>query len=127
FKEGRRGRVSYPLLKMFLESGYPVTMVDRTGMQNSLQSLTSCLTAYVRNHNLPVKIFTRSGNLYLARTDVDDEGQPLEGELETNMDSILRKAANPAPVPSTPVEGATPITDTEVEARFEQERGAADK
>jgi hypothetical protein len=133
FKEGRRGRVSYPLLKMFLESGLPVAKLDRTGMQNSMQSLTSCLTGYVRNHGLPVKIFTRSGDLYLARTDIDDSGNPVGGEFETDMDRLLRAGYTPQPVAESPEDvpsispGATPITSTEVEQRFAIESGAADK
>ena len=33
FSEGRRGRVSYPILKSFLETGKILVMLDRTGIQ----------------------------------------------------------------------------------------------
>jgi hypothetical protein len=85
-------------------------------------------------HGLPVKIFTRSGDLYLARTDTDEDGNPLSltgetaDEFSTDMNALMRKGAIPtAPTPTAPVTGSTPITDDEVEARFEAEVGAADK
>jgi hypothetical protein len=44
------------------------------------------------------------------------------------MNALMRKGAIPtAPTPTAPVTGSTPITDDEVEARFEAEVGAADK
>jgi hypothetical protein len=75
-RSGRRGRVSYPILKMFLESGMAVGQLDRTGIQQSLMSLNSSLGAYIRNHNLPLEMWTSQGEIYLARTDIDDEGKP---------------------------------------------------
>lgn len=105
FRESHRGRVSYPILKSFLETGKVLVQLDRTGIQQSLQSLNSSLNAYIRNHNLPVKLFTRQGEIYLARTDTDDEGnatpagisdfekgRPLVGvaptELKDNIEDI---------------------------------------
>src|SRR3972149_4255919 len=76
FRESHRGRVSYPILKSFLETGKQLVMLDRTGMQQSLQSLTSSLGAYIRSHNLPIKMFMRAGQIYLARTETDDSGVP---------------------------------------------------
>jgi len=73
-KEAHRGRVSYPILKSFLETGYVCAKLDRTGMQQSLQSLTSSLTAYIRNHDLPLKMFMRKGEIYLMRLDLNPDG-----------------------------------------------------
>lgn len=77
-REGRRGRVSYPILKAFLESNMPLAKLDRTGMSQSLQALSMTLNQYVRTHDLPIQMFTRSGEIYLARTDVDEDGNIVE-------------------------------------------------
>jgi hypothetical protein len=75
-RQGRRGRVSYPILKMFLESGMAVGKLDRTGIQQSLMSLNSSLGAYIRNHGLPLEMWTSQGEIYLSRTDIGDNGKP---------------------------------------------------
>lgn len=78
FREAHRGRVSYPILKGFLETNMPIAMLDRTGIQQSFQSLYSSLTAYIRSHNLPIKLFSRGGQLYLTRLDMDNDGNVIE-------------------------------------------------
>lgn len=83
FVGGRRGRVSYPILKSFMETGMTLVKLDRTGIQQNLQSLTSSLNAYVKSHNLPVKIFQRQGELYLMRLDTDDAGKAMAVNLDT--------------------------------------------
>jgi hypothetical protein len=75
-RDAHRGRVSYPILKGFLETGMAVAQLDRTGMQQSLMSLSSSLGAYIRGHELPIKLFMRKGEIYLARTDLDDDAKP---------------------------------------------------
>lgn len=71
-----RGRVSYPLLKTFLETGKYAVIVDRTGMQQSLQGLMQSIRSYVRNHNLPIKPIIRRGQLVLLRLDINKDGTP---------------------------------------------------
>lgn len=91
-REGRRGRVSYPILKAFLESDMPLAKLDRTGMSQSLQALSMTLNQYVRTHDLPIQMFTRSGEIYLARTDVDEDGNivvrdaPKDGSLLASLE-----------------------------------------
>lgn len=89
-REGRRGRVSYPILKSFLETGMVLAQLDRTGMTQGLQSLNMCLGQYIRNHDLPVEMFMRSGEIYLARTDLDADGNivvrdTVPGELPKSI------------------------------------------
>lgn len=131
-RQGRRGRVSYPLLKMFLETGLPVAKLDRTGMQQNLQGLTSCLGSYIRNHELPIKMFQRTGELYLARTDIvlDDDGNVV-GEIETDIEK-LEGTAGATGVGTDGRQQSqwgdpTPITDSEVEQRFAEEVGQTSK
>ena len=87
-RQGRRGRVSYPILKMFLESGMAVGKLDRTGIQQSLMSLNSSLGAYIRNHGLPLEMWTAQGEIYLSRTDIRDDGTP--NPTNNNIDRIPR-------------------------------------
>jgi len=107
-REGRRGRVSYPILKGFLETNFFLAQLDRTGVQQSMQSLNSSLTAYIRSHNLPVKLFQRRGELYLMRLDIDEEGVAIEDwDAKRTQDF----SAN-----------AIPITSEEVASRYAKEK-----
>jgi hypothetical protein len=121
FREGHRGRVSYPILKSFLETGITVAKLDRTGMQQSLQSLNSSLGAYVRSHKLPIKLFTRGGEIYLMRLDTDDEGNPqlsaseaMSGAWETEKFSKGEGSGGKAG------QEPRPITPEVVAERFEE-------
>jgi hypothetical protein len=82
-RRGRRGRVSYPILKMFLESASPVSKLDRTGITQSMMSLRGSLNSYIQAHGLPVEMWQSDGEIYLARTDVDDTGNidPLNNDI----------------------------------------------
>lgn len=118
-REARRGRVSYPITKTFLESGKAIAMLDRTGIHQSLQSLQSCLFSYIRNHELPIKMFTRRGQIYFMRLDLDEQGNPIENwKKEATTDQGKGELQN---MP------AVPINDDEVAERFDQERGASTK
>jgi hypothetical protein len=83
--EGRRGRVSYPLIKGFLESGKKAAQLDRAGIKQSVGQLNMCLNSYLKNHKLPIKIIIRSGELYFLRTDVDSNGNIID-TLSENVD-----------------------------------------
>lgn len=91
-RQGRRGRVSYPLLKGFLESGKFLVMVDRTGIQQSMQTLSSSLNTYIRNHHLPIKVFQRTGNMYFMRLDVDKEGNLVPDWEQKLLEEKLRQS-----------------------------------
>lgn len=126
FRESHRGRVSYPILKSFLETGKTLVQLDRTGVQQSLQSLNSSLNAYVRNHNLPIKLFTRQGELYLARTDSDDEGNVQPANI-ADFDR-LRDPIGVAPKDLLDdIENIPSVDDEEVEARFGVEKNQVTK
>lgn len=73
---GSRGRISYPIIKMFMESNSPCSKLDRGGMQQSLLSLSSSIGAYIRNHGLPIKLIQRKGEIYLLRLDINADGSP---------------------------------------------------
>ncbi len=112
-RQGRRGRVSYPILKGFLETDFFLAKLDRTGVQQSMQSLTSSLGAYIRSHELPIKLFQRGGEIYLMRLDIDENGDPIENWLEKKEEDAT----------GTPV----PITSVEVDKRYKEEKDKTTK
>jgi hypothetical protein len=96
FRETHRGRVSYPILKGFLETGIFLAKVDRTGIPRTASSLYSSLSAYARSHEIPVKCLLRKNDIFLMRLDVDAEGNPIEDWLERlNDDSEPEFRINP--------------------------------
>lgn len=118
-REGRRGRVSYPILKSFLETDKYIARLDRTGMQQSFQSLYSSLNAYIRSHDMPVRIFSRSGELYLMRTDINAAGEEVEAG-----DGLI---ASEGRVGVDRHMEASPLDAREVEVRFAEEIGQTTK
>lgn len=97
-REPHRGRISYPLLKQFMELNAPLKKLDRTGIvgrngePKTLMSLTASLQSYIKLHGLPVSIFTRTGELYFVRLDLNDDGSP-------NPDYVPPEAAKRRPAP----------------------------
>lgn len=126
-REGRRGRVSYPVLKSFLETGLAIAMLDRTGMQQSLQSLNSSLGAYIRSHNLPIRIANRSGQIYLIRTDLNEEGQVQAASPEQFRKPTEQQLGVHTLRVGPPANPPKPITPGEVEQRFAKEKGNVTK
>lgn len=127
-REGRRGRVSYPLLKSFLETGLAIAKLDRTGMQQSLQALNSSLGAYIRNHNIPVRIANRGGEIYLIRTDAKSEKDvPPARSIEEYANEGKDLGVFVAPITPGPSTDAKAITPEEVAARFAKEKGNTTK
>jgi hypothetical protein len=118
---GRRGRVSYPLLKSFLESNVRCAKLDATGLDKNINYLRSVLYSYTRSHKLPIKIFSAGGDLHLLRLDMDSSGNIIPDWVpEAGSDERER-----------PTEGnkglmrdmeAMPITAIEVQRRFVQEK-----
>lgn len=107
-REGRRGRVSYPILKSFLEAKIRCGKLDLTGVKQNPTYLRSVLYSYIRNHKLPIKIFSSSGELYLLRLDMDDEGEVNEDwvpEDETTEGSAGHLRDVPAEIISPEVVG----------------------
>ena len=72
-----RGHVCYPILKQFTESAQLLCRLDRAGIPQSKDSVQSTLKSYAKKYRMPVKIFSRDGEIYLCRTDIDDKGNLL--------------------------------------------------
>lgn len=120
---GRRGRVSYPLLKSFLESGIRCAKLDTTGLDKNINYLRSVLYSYIRSHGLPIKLFSADGDLHLLRLNMN-----AAGEIDPNW--------KPDTSEERPTEGAAGhlrdleaemISPIEVERRFQQEKGKSTK
>ena len=73
-RDAKRGRVYYPLIKEFMETGFPVGRLDRTGLKQSPYQLYAGLTHHIKAHQLPIKVVTRGGEIHMIRLDVDAEG-----------------------------------------------------
>lgn len=78
FSAGTRGRMSYPIVKAFMESNAQASMVDPDYIKElgtSRNSLQQSLKSYCRNHELPIHVITRGGNIFLIRiTEPDEDG-----------------------------------------------------
>lgn len=72
----RRGRVSLPILQAFIDSGQFMSQVSVE--KSRVPSLFAALRAYVTKpeHGMPVRVFLRNGELYLARLDKNADGTP---------------------------------------------------
>jgi hypothetical protein len=125
FRESHRGRVSYPILKAFLETGEVLVQVDREGVQQSLQGLNSSLGAYIKSHNLPIKLFNRGGELYLMRTDTDDEGDVLP--LNLNNYGRVKEDVGISPPELLDRDDIPTLDAGEVATRFDTERNQTTK
>ncbi len=109
-----RGRVSYPILKGFLETGFYVVQIDRTGMQQKATALQSSLRAYSLSHEMPIKVFSRSSEVYLMRLDIDKDGN----EVDNWMEQLKGPLAGTEPIK---------ITTKEVAARHAKEKDKTTK
>ncbi len=90
-RRGRRGRVSYPILKGFLETDFFLAELDPESINRTTQGLTASLSIYVKNHGLPVKIFQRTGTVYMMRLDMDEDGNEIPDWEEKEFDLDLAK------------------------------------
>ena len=82
---GHRGRISYPILKSFMESNLRFSRLDREGLSQSALALTATLGAYAKTKGLPVRVSHRNGEVYLMRSDMDKEGNILPPEKVTEI------------------------------------------
>lgn len=113
-RQSRRGRVSYPILKSFLETNFYIAEMDLTGVQQSKQALTSSLTAYIRNHGLPIKMFHRGGKIYLARLDIDEKGNAIPDWQEQSVNNHISQSLDEATLTTELVEKKFPVESKKV-------------
>ncbi len=116
---GRRGRVSYPIIKAFMERNTKLSKLDLTGMDKNPTYLRSVLGAYIKTHDLPIRVFSAAGDLHLMRLDLDNDHKPIpwapedettEGALGHEKDAVPE-----------------PINKKTVAARSKEEKGRTTK
>lgn len=114
----RRGRVSYPIIKGFMERNSKVSMLDLTGLNKNPTYLRSVLGSYIKTHNLPIRVFAADGKLHLMRLDLDNDGNkvPWEPEMRATEGGGMFKDEVPKA-----------INAEEVAARFDEEKGQTTK
>lgn len=113
-RSGRRGRVSYPIIKAFMEQNVKVVKIDPDSLgEKNPAYLRSVLQTYINNHGLPIKIFQANGDLHLMRLDLDNHGNPIEHNEEKTTEGAAGHLRNLTP---------TPLTPEEVGRRFEEEK-----
>lgn len=74
----RRGRVSYPILKGFLESGMDVAKLNREGLNHPAMHYHTLLKMYIESHNMPVVLRLVNGELYLIRKEFAEQGEDVQ-------------------------------------------------
>lgn len=118
-RQGRRGRVSYPILKAFMERQTKVSKLDLTGLNKNPTYLRSVLSSYVKSHQMPIRIFSANGDLHLMRLDLDNDSN----EIEWTPDMVATEGSAGA----NRHDEATPLDSKEVTKRSAKEKGQSTK
>lgn len=118
-RAGRRGRVSYPILKAFMERNTKVSKLDVSDLDKNPTYLRSVLQSYIRSHSMPIRIFSANGDIHLMRLDLDNDNQPIE--WSPGMEATEGAVGHERDME------AKPITPEEVKTRHKQEKGQTTK
>lgn len=116
---GRRGRVSYPIVKAFMERNVKLSKLDLAGLDKNPAYLRSVLGSYIKTHDMPIRIFSAGGELHMMRLDLNNDNEPIPWEV--GMETT--EGAEGAGRDLTP----TPITRDTVKARGKAEKGTTTK
>ena len=118
-RSGRRGRVSYPIIKGFMERNSKVSKLDLTGLNKNPTYLRSVLQAYVTSHQMPIKIFSANGELHLMRLDLNNDGEQIPWEF--GLTATEGAAGHERDMEVVPLDAV------EVTKRFKKEKGQTAK
>ena len=80
-----RGRVSYPICKMFLESGHKAAVLNIE--HKNIQILAQVLRSYVKNHELPMEVLVRAKKLILTRVEEKPKSVDIDKPIDITKDS----------------------------------------
>lgn len=121
-RSGRRGRVSYPIIKAFMELNKKVVKIDPESIKGkNPQYLRSVLTSYINGHDLPIKLFAAGGDLHLMRLDLNNDGTINEDWKKVHIKTTEGAAGHERDIE------IRPLNADEVERRFEEEKGQSMK
>jgi hypothetical protein len=122
---GANGRVSFPLVKAFMDSGLASAKLNREMIDENrtIKSLRGNIRYYVRQHKLPIMVHLVDGELYLIRTDMN-EGFKSEWEIQQDKDEAKMHRNNllKTVIPSAP---SVDLTDEEIERQAKQQGKSA--
>ena len=120
-RAGRRGRVSYPIIKGFMERNVKLSQLDLEGLDKNPTYLRSVLTSYINSHNMPIRIFAAGGELHLMRLDLNNDGSPNPDWEKQNMRTTEGAAGFERDFEVAPLDAG------EVQRRYELEKGRTTK
>lgn len=116
-RAGRRGRVSYPIIKGFMERNVKVSQVIDLPEGKNPQYMRSVLTTYINNHQLPIKLFSANGIMHLMRLDLNNDGT-ANPDWNKGTEGLITTEGAPGAERDVVVK---PLDAAEVAARFAQE------
>jgi hypothetical protein len=82
--ESRRGRVSYPIIKGFMETGQYAAKVNFEDPSRKPATMYILLKSYVANNDVPVKVLLRKNRVILVRLDINEKGDKIDNWKELN-------------------------------------------
>jgi len=93
-EQTRKGRISWPILKMFIESGIYIAKIDRNTVKDcrnpTASHLNMLLRSYLSRHpEVPIKIMMMEKEIYLKRLDIDKDGKPVDGWQKQQEKGII--------------------------------------
>lgn len=91
-REGRKGRMCYPIVKTFLDSDKVLVKLDISETGKTFNSLYTSLNGYCNNHDVPVKVFSKNQEIYLMRLDRDKDGKEIANwkEIKAKKDDTVK-------------------------------------
>ncbi len=84
---GRPSSKSAQLFEGFLASGAEVAEVALGEDDKTPESVRSSLDNYIQRHDLPVKVFTRGGRLFIETSDTKPSERPKKARKARNSDN----------------------------------------
>lgn len=93
-RPGHRGKLCYPIIKAFMETGFKVAKPDLSQERRKPESLRVSLQAYIDRHGLPIKLFAAGGALHFMRVDIDNDGKEIPNWRELANRKTTESATN---------------------------------
>ena len=73
-----RGRVSEPIIKAFMDRSVKLVKLDLSDDAKGAMYYRAILSAYVKAHNMPIKVFTDHGDVHMMRLDLNDDNKSIK-------------------------------------------------
>ncbi len=73
-----QGSGSGSILAAFMERKKKLSKLELTDKDKTPMHFRAALGAYVTSHEMPIKVSMKHGDVYLMRTDLDDDNKPIK-------------------------------------------------